>query len=141
MCLIPEVKFDLDGPRGLMAYIEKLLTERDHCVICVAEGAGQVIFLLQKDYVNGPHVLHRTACRAPAAIMCPALVAFLLCSFALYTLLRVSPHFAAKVLLLMNAAILQDIPVKQVLTDLRGNCMRDLLLLCRTSLQVTYRQT
>ena len=44
VCLIPEVKFDLDGPQGLMAYIEKLLTERDHCVICVAEGAGQVTF-------------------------------------------------------------------------------------------------
>lgn len=47
VCLIPEVKFDLDGPRGLMAYLEKLLTERDHCVICVAEGAGQVTFNCQ----------------------------------------------------------------------------------------------
>lgn len=54
VCLIPEVKFDLDGPQGLMAYIEKLLTERDHCVICVAEGAGQVTLQC--------HLLHLQTC-------------------------------------------------------------------------------
>lgn len=42
ICLIPEVNFNLDGGHGLMAYIETLLANKGHCVICVAEGAGQV---------------------------------------------------------------------------------------------------
>ena len=41
-CLIPEVPFKLHGERGLFAYVEKVLSERGHCVVCVAEGAGQV---------------------------------------------------------------------------------------------------
>ena len=43
MCLIPEVNFTLDGEHGLMAYLKRLLSEKTHCVICVAEGAGQVL--------------------------------------------------------------------------------------------------
>lgn len=39
--LIPEVPFDLDGPNGLFAHLEKRLVERNHAVILVAEGAGQ----------------------------------------------------------------------------------------------------
>ena len=39
--LIPEVPFDLEGPNGLFAAIEKRLRERGHVVIIVAEGAGQ----------------------------------------------------------------------------------------------------
>ena len=39
--LIPEVPFDLDGPAGLLAQIEKRLARRGHAVIVVAEGAGQ----------------------------------------------------------------------------------------------------
>lgn len=39
--LIPEVPFDLDGPSGLLAYIERRLLKRSHAVIVVAEGAGQ----------------------------------------------------------------------------------------------------
>ncbi len=42
MCLIPEVPFRLDGDGGLLAYVDKVLSERGHCVLCVAEGAGQV---------------------------------------------------------------------------------------------------
>jgi 6-phosphofructokinase 1 len=42
--LIPEVDFDLDGPKGLMAALEKRLAERKHAVIVVAEGAGQRFF-------------------------------------------------------------------------------------------------
>lgn len=38
-CLIPEQKFDLDK---LMAHIEAVIHLKGHCVICVAEGAGQV---------------------------------------------------------------------------------------------------
>ncbi len=43
VCLIPEVPFSLDGEMGLYAYIRKLLENKGHAVICVAEGAGQVI--------------------------------------------------------------------------------------------------
>ena len=38
---IPEVPFDLEGPRGLFAVLEQRLRTRDHAVIIVAEGAGQ----------------------------------------------------------------------------------------------------
>ncbi|MCX7027988.1 MAG: ATP-dependent 6-phosphofructokinase [Spirochaetes bacterium] len=39
--LIPEVGFELDGPKGLLAVLEKRLERRGHAVIVVAEGAGQ----------------------------------------------------------------------------------------------------
>ena len=42
--LIPEVDFDLAGPKGLLASVEKRLKERRHAVIVVAEGAGQKYF-------------------------------------------------------------------------------------------------
>jgi 6-phosphofructokinase 1 len=42
--LIPEVDFDLDGPNGLLASLEKRLGDRGHAVIVVAEGAGQKFF-------------------------------------------------------------------------------------------------
>jgi 6-phosphofructokinase 1 len=38
---IPEVPFELDGPRGLLARLERRLAARQHAVIVVAEGAGQ----------------------------------------------------------------------------------------------------
>jgi 6-phosphofructokinase 1 len=40
-CLIPEDDFDLEGPQGLLAALEKRLQSRKHAVIVVAEGAGQ----------------------------------------------------------------------------------------------------
>jgi 6-phosphofructokinase 1 len=43
--LIPEVDFDLDGPKGLLTAIEKRLSGRGHAVIVVAEGAGQKFFI------------------------------------------------------------------------------------------------
>ncbi|MBN2736680.1 MAG: ATP-dependent 6-phosphofructokinase [Spirochaetales bacterium] len=39
--LIPEIAFDLEGPKGLFALLEKRLAEKDHAVIVIAEGAGQ----------------------------------------------------------------------------------------------------
>ncbi|MBU0935335.1 MAG: ATP-dependent 6-phosphofructokinase [Spirochaetes bacterium] len=39
--LIPEVKFNLDGPNGLFVNLEKRLEKRRHAVVVVAEGAGQ----------------------------------------------------------------------------------------------------
>ncbi|MBW2618557.1 MAG: ATP-dependent 6-phosphofructokinase [Deltaproteobacteria bacterium] len=40
-CLIPEVPFDLEGPKGLLAKLEARLDRRGHAVVLTAEGAGQ----------------------------------------------------------------------------------------------------
>ncbi|CAI5500484.1 unnamed protein product [Closterium sp. Naga37s-1] len=40
-CLIPEVPFHLEGPGGLFDFIDRRLYENEHCVLVVAEGAGQ----------------------------------------------------------------------------------------------------
>jgi 6-phosphofructokinase 1 len=40
-CLVPEVPFELDGPHGFLAALEKRLASKRHAVIVVAEGAGQ----------------------------------------------------------------------------------------------------
>lgn len=42
--LVPEVDFDLEGPKGLLSALEKRLNQRGHAVIVVAEGAGQKFF-------------------------------------------------------------------------------------------------
>jgi 6-phosphofructokinase 1 len=39
--LVPEVPFDLEGPRGLFRVLESRLRRKKHAVIVVAEGAGQ----------------------------------------------------------------------------------------------------
>jgi 6-phosphofructokinase 1 len=46
--LVPEVPFDLEGPRGLFAALEARLRSRAHAVILVAEGAGQDLVGLAK---------------------------------------------------------------------------------------------
>ena len=40
VCLVPEVHFTLDGPNGLLAYLEKRINSRGHAVVVVAEGCG-----------------------------------------------------------------------------------------------------
>lgn len=40
-CLIPEVPFTLDGPKGFLAALKKRVLDRKHAVIVIAEGAGQ----------------------------------------------------------------------------------------------------
>lgn len=42
--LVPEISFDLHGPRGFLKVLRKRLEERHHAVIVVAEGAGQDLF-------------------------------------------------------------------------------------------------
>lgn len=39
--LVPEVPFRMDGPTGLLAFLEHRLRNRRHAVVVVAEGAGQ----------------------------------------------------------------------------------------------------
>ena len=41
-CLVPEVKFELEGPSGLLTALERRFAAgKSHCVVVVAEGAGQ----------------------------------------------------------------------------------------------------
>jgi 6-phosphofructokinase 1 len=40
VCLIPEIPFDLDK---LCDFVRSIMDRKDHCVVCVAEGAGQEI--------------------------------------------------------------------------------------------------
>lgn len=47
--LIPEVDFDLEGPQGFLASLEKRLRDRKHAVVVLAEGAGQKFF---QDSIN-----------------------------------------------------------------------------------------
>jgi len=42
--LVPEISFDLYGPRGFLKVLRKRLEERRHAVVVVAEGAGQDLF-------------------------------------------------------------------------------------------------
>ena len=42
VCLIPEVKFAVPQ---LLEHIDNVIKRKGHCVICVAEGAGQVCTL------------------------------------------------------------------------------------------------
>lgn len=44
-CLIPESPFYLEGPGGVLEFIEKRLREQGHMVIVIAEGAGQELIL------------------------------------------------------------------------------------------------
>lgn len=39
--LIPEVPFTIDGPNGVLAYLDACLKEQGHAVVVIAEGAGQ----------------------------------------------------------------------------------------------------
>jgi len=41
--LIPEIPFDLDGEKGLLRALQERLSKSSHCVILVAEGAGQYL--------------------------------------------------------------------------------------------------
>jgi len=43
VCLIPEIATPLDGPGGVVAHVSRVLTKKEHCVVVVAEGAGQDI--------------------------------------------------------------------------------------------------
>jgi 6-phosphofructokinase 1 len=42
--LVPEVPFELEGPKAFLSALEKRLQKRHHALIVVAEGAGQNLF-------------------------------------------------------------------------------------------------
>jgi len=50
--LIPEVPFDLEGERGFLKVLEERIRKRHHCVILVAEGAGQDLIPHDPDSVG-----------------------------------------------------------------------------------------
>ncbi|MBN2875790.1 MAG: ATP-dependent 6-phosphofructokinase [Spirochaetales bacterium] len=50
--LIPEVRFKLEGKKGLLAQLEKRLERRNHAVIVVAEGAGQDLIVSDPSAVD-----------------------------------------------------------------------------------------
>ncbi len=50
--LIPEVPFDLEGEKGLLQVLERRLKEKGHCVILVAEGAGQELISQSSDPIE-----------------------------------------------------------------------------------------
>ncbi|MEN7972373.1 MAG: ATP-dependent 6-phosphofructokinase [Verrucomicrobiota bacterium] len=43
-CLVPEVPFDLHGPKGFLSVLKERLQSKEHAVVVVAEGAGQELF-------------------------------------------------------------------------------------------------
>ena len=52
-CLIPEIDFEIDGPGGLLAALERRFSYgKDHAVIVVAEGAGNVLKKDIGDYLK-----------------------------------------------------------------------------------------
>jgi len=58
ICLIPEVDFDLNGENGLKMAVERCLNKNKHCVVVVAEGAGQKFFAENKEKDASGNVKH-----------------------------------------------------------------------------------
>ncbi|MBT8220051.1 MAG: ATP-dependent 6-phosphofructokinase [Bacteroidia bacterium] len=58
--LVPEVEFDLHGEKGLLEFIKDRINEKHHCVIVVAEGAGQNLFDKESDVLTDAsgNILH-----------------------------------------------------------------------------------
>lgn len=57
--LVPEVPFQLDGDRGLLAALHRRLLDRHHAVIVVAEGAGQHLLPPAEERDASGNLLHR----------------------------------------------------------------------------------
>jgi 6-phosphofructokinase 1 len=50
LVLVPEQRFELDGDRGVLAFLQQRLAKRGHAVVVVAEGAGQELFAASGDH-------------------------------------------------------------------------------------------
>ena len=58
--LVPEISFDLYGPRGFLKVLRKRLEIKHHAVVVVAEGAGQELFESGEDKKDASgNVLHK----------------------------------------------------------------------------------
>jgi 6-phosphofructokinase 1 len=58
ICLVPEVDFELDGKNGVFELIERRLNHKGHCVIAVAEGAGQKFFAGEEKRDKSGNLVH-----------------------------------------------------------------------------------
>lgn len=58
ICLVPEVDFDLNGKNGVFELIERRLSYKGHCVIAVAEGAGQKFFHQEERRDKSNNIIH-----------------------------------------------------------------------------------
>jgi 6-phosphofructokinase 1 len=54
VCLVPEVGFALDGPGGLLSFLETRLATRGHAVIVVAEGCGARLIDQRPETLSAP---------------------------------------------------------------------------------------
>ena len=54
--LIPEVPFDMEGPKGLLEALRGRLERRAHAVILVAEGAGQEFFEVHEGFDSSGNI-------------------------------------------------------------------------------------
>ncbi|MEM4368401.1 MAG: ATP-dependent 6-phosphofructokinase, partial [Candidatus Anstonellales archaeon] len=59
ICLIPEVDFEMDGENGLKKAVLRCLEKNKHCVIVVAEGAGQKFFGDEKELDASGNIKHK----------------------------------------------------------------------------------
>ncbi|MCX7942930.1 MAG: ATP-dependent 6-phosphofructokinase [Deltaproteobacteria bacterium] len=59
ICLIPEVDFDMEGENGLKKAVVRCLEKNGHCVIVVAEGAGQKFFGGEKEFDASGNIKHK----------------------------------------------------------------------------------
>lgn len=59
ICLIPEVDFEMDGEDGLKKAVVRCLEKNRHCVIVVAEGAGQKFFGDEKEIDASGNIKHK----------------------------------------------------------------------------------
>jgi len=58
ICLIPEVDFEMDGENGLKKAVVRCLNKNKHCVIVVAEGAGQKFFEGKREIDPSGNIKH-----------------------------------------------------------------------------------
>jgi len=58
LVLVPEIEFDLHGENGLLEIIRKRLQRKHHCLIVVAEGAGQSHFQKNREIDASGNILY-----------------------------------------------------------------------------------
>ena len=58
LVLVPEIEFDLHGEKGLLEIIRKRLERKHHCLIVVAEGAGQSHFQKKREIDASGNILY-----------------------------------------------------------------------------------
>lgn len=49
LCLVPEVPLELNGPNGVLNHVEKVINQKGHAVVVVAEGAGEELLGMSAD--------------------------------------------------------------------------------------------